>query len=362
VPTLSPEHLERILAAAVQAPSGDNWQPWRFLVSGHRILVYRDPQRDRSPYNVLGKADLIALGAAIENASLMAGQLGYTATEAYFPDPRDGMLAAALTLQAHPTPPDPLADVIRQRVTNRLPYRRAEVPAETWRRILGLVGEGLPGRIAARWDRRSIRRLARILSVADHVLFGNPRFHASLYGAIRWKAHDAQALRDGLPIETLGLKGVEAVGLRLLRSWRLVRRLHPLGLQGAMAGRSRRLTLRSAGLVSVGAPSADDLDFLLAGRLAQRLWLACAAAGLAVQPVTGLLWMALRLDLLGGEGLSPRERADVGEAWRELRQAFDLEDGWRAAMLFRIGFAGPPRGRTQRRPVSDCLLPGDGGS
>src|SRR3990167_10630915 len=74
-----PPHIERILTAANSAPSGENCQPWRFVVSGDTVDVYLRPERDKSAYNWGQRGSLMACGAALENLVLAAGQGGYHA-------------------------------------------------------------------------------------------------------------------------------------------------------------------------------------------------------------------------------------------------------------------------------------------
>ena len=61
--------LESLVSAAVRAPSGDNLQPWRFILDPHKetISIHLDPTRDRSPINAGQRMSRIACGAALEN-------------------------------------------------------------------------------------------------------------------------------------------------------------------------------------------------------------------------------------------------------------------------------------------------------
>ena len=74
--------LEQLVAAAIRAPSGDNTQPWRFILhrASHRIEVHVDEMRDSSPMNAGQCMSRIACGAAIENIFQMARARGWTAT------------------------------------------------------------------------------------------------------------------------------------------------------------------------------------------------------------------------------------------------------------------------------------------
>ena len=79
------ERIRKILEAAIQAPSGDNCQPWRFAVSSNRIDLYDDPAADTSYYNFQQRASLVAHGALLENIALVAPTVGFKVVFNLFP-------------------------------------------------------------------------------------------------------------------------------------------------------------------------------------------------------------------------------------------------------------------------------------
>lgn len=44
------EIIRQIIEAGIRAPSGENSQPWRFLLKGDLIELYNLPERDESLY------------------------------------------------------------------------------------------------------------------------------------------------------------------------------------------------------------------------------------------------------------------------------------------------------------------------
>ncbi len=71
--------LASLLIAAGQAPSGDNTQPWRFVVDPESgtIALEEDATRDPSPMNAGGRMSRIAVGAALENLIRKAQSQGW---------------------------------------------------------------------------------------------------------------------------------------------------------------------------------------------------------------------------------------------------------------------------------------------
>ena len=333
-------HVEKVLEAATRAPSGDNLQPWRFRVEGSSIHVLRDPSRDRSAYNLLARArpDLIAIGACIENAALEAGRLGYSVAATPFPSPEEPLLCATLDLEPGDEAPDPLAASIDERRTNRHGFSSEEIPAALRARLLELVGSDAD-RVHIRGS-GAVERLAATLADADRIVFEDERFHAGLFGAIRWE----KGARDGLAVETLGLSRLEARGFRRLGSFRLVRFLRRLGLVRALAVRGERQIRASGAIACVTAPSLDERDFLAAGRLVERFWLACTAVGLSVQPLFGRVCLALC------SAFGTPLRAGSEEALARVAAELGVAPGEAPAMIFRVGF-GPAAAPSERRPA-----------
>ncbi len=69
--------MQKILEAGVRAPSGENCQPWRFVVAGDTLSIFNIPERDLSPYNFNQLGSMVAHGALIENIVIAATAFGY---------------------------------------------------------------------------------------------------------------------------------------------------------------------------------------------------------------------------------------------------------------------------------------------
>ena len=72
----SPEEVRFVVACASSAPSGGNMQPWRFEARSGAIRAWVDPTRS-SLLDFRNRAALLALGAALEAATIGAPALGF---------------------------------------------------------------------------------------------------------------------------------------------------------------------------------------------------------------------------------------------------------------------------------------------
>ncbi|MCC2666572.1 MAG: putative flavin-dependent oxidoreductase, partial [Gammaproteobacteria bacterium] len=100
------EDLKQIIASAIQAPSGDNCQPWKFKVDKNQIYLINLPERDTSLYSWGQRASYVAHGAAIENISVTAIKLGYETHIELFPNKLDQNLVAKIVFDKNSTSRD----------------------------------------------------------------------------------------------------------------------------------------------------------------------------------------------------------------------------------------------------------------
>jgi hypothetical protein len=137
-----------------------------------------------------------------------------------------------------------------------------------------------------------------------------------------------------------------------LKSWPLVRFLNRFGFSKIAAGNSIELMRRCSAAGLITAPDTSPTSFLEAGRAFQRLWLQATKENLALQPMTAIIFFQLRSRLADYSGLSEGQITLVDELRHDLERFFVGPSHSVPAMLFRIGFAPAPSGRTVRRPAT----------
>jgi sulfur-carrier protein adenylyltransferase/sulfurtransferase len=343
---------DRLLSAAIRAPSGDNTQPWRFVLHRDRITVFVDEARDSSPMNAGQRMSRIACGAAVENMLRVAQAEGWQA------EVEPGSDACLAVISWRPAPEATLAtgrveDTIKSRVTNRRMYDRRPVPDK----VLGALKSATPvlDNVTTHWivDRVRISRLAAVISQADAIMFGQKAMRWAFLSNVRFDAAYNSEVEEGLSLACLEASAPERLGMRtMFRGPNWLFKLS--GTQYVLGSRARKLVKSASGLCVVVAPEDPRTSYmdLLVGRAMQRAWLALHEEGLAVQPMMSLLV----LDNLLDHG-SPELIASLGR-----KRLLALRDGFRAlvpevgsgrpAFLMRFGFAPPPSGRTGRRPLS----------
>ncbi len=307
---------EAVLSAALRAPSAHNAQAWRLapLPDGESYEVHYD-YLDYLPADPDDRDACLGMGAFVETLVLAADRDGFDVDVAPVLRRSGTDLDVArvrVRHRGHATPRDPLAAVIGERHTNRLPYHRRALAPELVADVTSLGCRLLPPAEMA-----DLVREASLLSWSDR------RFVADLKVWTRWRPGAV----DGLAPDCLCLSRTDQVLLRLaLALGRL-----PRWAAVPYAARDVRL-LRSAPAVAVlTAPDLSLPSLFDAGRRLLRSWTSICAHGAAYHPIS------IAVDV-------PRTAARLRE-----------RVGEEPVAMFRIGYADPIAARSGRRPLASVL-------
>lgn len=320
-PTLVIDRLdfEAGVAAAIQAPSMHNSQPWRFRLVGDRIDIMADSSRTPPVADASGWATRIACAAAAYNLQLAFAVRGHPLRLQWLPAIDDQQLLAALT-PAPPRPPTPLQQrlfrAVPHRHSNRRPFRDVPVPTDVRRTLIeaareeGTWLELVVGRIP-------VAAVAEIAHAANRVLQRDQAYVAEL---ANWSGRDLTSV-DGIPAAAGGLAAEP---------------------QDLLPQRPFSDLVRASGndyeqdpLVAVlGTLGDTPIDHLQAGYALQGILLTITDAGLT----SSLLSQPI----------------EVPSAQEQLRLAFGRFGT--PQMVLRIGY-GEGGSSTARRPVTDVIEP-----
>lgn len=349
------ERIRKILEAAIRAPSGDNCQPWRFVIMGDRVDLYDDPAADTSYYNYRQRASLVAHGALLENVALTAPTLGFETTFNLFPTPDNPCHVAQITFVECPATAVTLEPYIAVRATNRKRYQGGLLN-ETRLAAMNVASADLPNvRGFLTNKRQDLDRLSEVVCLSDQLVFENRRLHNFLFEHIRWSDEEAEKCRDGLDIKTLELNALDTLGFKILKNWWLTSLLGKVGVSRLVAGNARKLA-RSASAIGVilGSDSQNPVTYLQGGSLLQRIWLQATKMGLSFHPMSGICFLMQRVADRQADDLSPTHVELIRKAVGKVAVISGTPEP-NVISLFRVGLADPPRVRSQRLDMCQFL-------
>lgn len=346
--------LEKILEAGNAAPSGENCQPWHFIVRGATIEIHLLSDRDQSDYSWGQRASFLACGAAIENIVIEASTQQYLTDVAYFPNKNDTWHVANVALHKDSNiKVDPLATFIKKRITNRKVYAKTPLTDEE-RNLLLTAGRQDDGDFSLIENREEIKTLGRVGSTNEEVMLANKSLHNFFFSHVNWTKEEDEKKKIGFYIKTLELPPPAQIMFRVFQHWSIMRILNKIGFNKIVAQQNGMTNAATAGIGAFMIYNTEPLDFVKVGRSIERLWLTATSLGLSLQPLSGILFFKLKIDAGETTAFSSYEQNLITNAYQEVSQIFKA-DGKHIAFMFRIGRGDTPSAQAVRFPLESVV-------
>jgi len=340
------DDIRKIIADAILAPSGENCQPWKFILrqdAGNTIDLMLLPDRDQSLYSWGQRASYMANGAVLENLTISAREHGYEPKVALFPDENNENLVARIELAKNVTvvPKNPLYPFIAERSTNRKKYDTIILNADQKQALLDCSDPGSiqsqtpnassapagPISILFTEDSDKMKSLAAAGSVNESVMMSNRYLHQFFFSHINWTKEEDDETKIGFFIDTLELPPPALAGFKLFKHWPVTNLLNKIGLSKMIGKQNAQIYAASSGIGIITVPDLSAETFVRAGRVLERLWLTTTSLGLSLQPLSGLLFFMYRIMANDTERFSPAQVEAIKDAYANIRGIFGLTGG-----------------------------------
>ncbi len=348
--------LLKIINSGILAPSGDNCQPWQIYFDGEKLSLKNLAYKDTSLYNVKNITSYIALGAMIENMTIMAKSLGYEVSAKLFPDSENSSSVAILSFTKGLKISDSLLPFIDKRSVNRKKFKPRQLDRHARESLFEATSEFEGAELYMVEDDEKKKLLAKILSVNDRILFENKNLHDFLFKHLHWSKKEVELSRVGMSIASLELGGLQSRMFRLLSSWNVVKFLNILGFSRIVPAQSYRLCRGSSALCMLLMKGKGFKGFVNGGRVFQRIWLTATSQGLALHPMTGVTFLIQRLRMTDKTDLTIAHHRLLIELEKQLGKIFPINEEKSIIMAFRLGYADPPSDKSLRLPVDEVLI------
>ncbi len=363
--------VERLVAAAVAAPSGANAQPWLWVQTGDALVLFYDDSRAKGYMPFRGLPNIIGLGAALENLVLEAHALGLEVRietgQSGMPESPQTVVAVVRFFEAgssqqglEPHVADELVTAIPARCTTRRNVPRSPIDPHHLEALATLVASAGQAGDARLWwatGEAELRKLGDLIGESDRLRILHPQAHYELFEReLKWTREEAERSRDGIDIATFELTPSEHAGFRVARDPRVIAHLNRWGGGKGFEKLSRKAVVSASAMGMLTLPGFDTATFLRGGRLVERVWLAATQRGLALQPLTTLLTHLAWLEHGEGEGMTESMQREVATMRRRLLDSFGLKDDiGEPIFLFRLLIGEPAGGASLRLPLSEVL-------
>ncbi len=300
-----------LLSFAIRAPSGGNAQPWKFSWRSPELHCSIDETRT-SFLDFEGSASKLALGAAVENIVLAAGNSGIRTIIQY---PDDSSSECILRFEEHNNLNLPNQDLFRQifsRATNRKLGDKTSMSNREIE-ILRSAAEQAGGSVRVVTDNDDMVSIGKLLGQCDTLRFLSSRMHTELMSELRWTLEQVESTKDGIDLETLELPSADRAILKVLSRPDIPSFLNRISGGTAIGDGAIKANARASSMLLVTVPKGEAQDFR-GGRCMQSVWLAATSLQLALWP-QGVPFFLLRQARSGKNELTIEESKELIALW-----------------------------------------------
>lgn len=348
-----------LIGAAIQAPSGDNCQPWQFQVGENSIQIHLNPLSDNSPFNSGQFASLVACGAALENVCVAAKANGSSTKTTIYEERDANELVANVDISQSAVAADTfLFGDIWRRTTNRRMYQKRPLLPLMRDSLQKSVEEFPRVKLSLLEGKDKLAQLTDVIEKIDRIRVENQGMHEFLYRSIRFSRQEARETQDGMGIDVLEVGQSGKLFLQFTRSWKVMSLLNKFGFSRYVSHIASRGMKHCSAAILLTVPSLGQKDLILGGQAMQRLWLQLTHLGLYAQPMAALPILRNQWMVGNKENFGPKHMQVLEEVWRSYQVLFpnvNMEEEGQVILL-RLGFDHPFRlSRTARKPVSSVL-------
>jgi len=244
--------------------------------------------------------------------------------------------------------------MIDVRMTNRLVQKKENLP-DFFVSHLKTRKCRLPSiKLKVLTDSDSIKEFKSIISIADKLLLMNKKGHQGLYSEIAWAEDFTEQV--GINVHSLGLNALELAGMQIARDAKVMEALRSLKGGSRFSEMNHKVldTCSGVGLYTVDSLSQEQ--FFTLGQEIESYWLEACANGVSMHPITGLLYLILRLKHSKNHKFSEEEVNDLEHCDKRLRALFQTSPSDNLVFMFRHAIHTKAPKQSNRKPINDVTI------
>lgn len=341
--------IKKIIKESVNAPSGDNCQPWYFSVRDSQLFIYKKDEGNNNFLDFKNRGTFLAHGALIENISIAALHYSYKLAIKLFPGEKDciAVIDFLEDKSSKNTINENLYCALCNRSTNRKAYQDKVISQEIKNHLSEITNP--IGDIVFIEDSEEKRKLFTTTTQMERIALQNKFFHKFFFDSIVWSQEEEQKKKSGLYLKTMELPIPVQMFFKILKYWPIAKLLSKIGFSKKVADSNAEMYQTSSAIIfSIKETSPES--FITIGRVIERFWLTTTYLGIATHPLAGVLYIYQRILEDAGvfDKLTNEEILYVKEGYEHIQNNL-LKNKNTIAMILRIGYSEAPSAISSKR-------------
>lgn len=273
------DKILNILNGALNAPSGDNSQPWRFSIKENTLEIFNDESKTNPIFDSKQYGAYIGHGCLLRNIREVAANAGLQTEVDYFPE-KDRILVSRIKFMPDESSSSDLAQFVQERQTNRSHYKNQKLSIEEkefFQKENVILLDGEKKGVAAEY-----------LSKAEKIVFETKELQDIIFKSLVWTPKVEQKRKEGLFIKTLELNPVQQQMLKFAQNRSVLKLLNKIGFSNLVA-KSNEETYTASSAIGFIVGQRSPESFLSTGETLEKIWLQAISIGMNLQIMNGFV-------------------------------------------------------------------------
>ncbi len=361
--TISENDLDKIIDAAIAAPSAGNNQPWKWVFEKGILFLFHDKYFSWSWGDYYEMGSHMSLGAALENVHLQTEALGLTDNIELFPLKDVPELIAAIRFNKSSSAIDnaaiSFAEHLYTRRTNRKLGKRQKLKPDFYSQFQQIVSGFENVNLYYTENEAELDELAEIIAECDQVRLLNELGHEEFYQEIRWNREQAEKSKDGVELSSVDISQSEIAGFRVAGDWKAVELLANWDQGNAFKRLSLKAVNSASAIMVFTIPDFTHTGLINAGRAVEKAWIFANREGVSVHPLLSSAFFFNRLIHGNAEGLSAHLTKKLTLLRTRFLGIFPLDSanngGQKEVFLMKVSIAEDIGARSLRKNKSELF-------
>lgn len=359
VNNISEIELNKIIDAAIAAPSAGNNQPWKWVFSKGVLFLFHDKYRSWSWGDYYEMGAHMGLGAALENVHLQGQALGLKDNIELFPLSDEPALIAAVRFSPSGENANAIAIDTAKHLFTRHTNRKLDTRQKLSQTFYSGFSEVINGfenvSVLYTEDENDLNELAEVIAECDKVRLLNELGHEEFYHELRWNKQEAEQTKDGVEVAAVDITQSEIAGFKVAGDWKAVSLLAEWEKGDAFKKLSLKGVKSASAIIVFTIPEFTHAQLINAGMAVQKAWIFANQQGVSVHPMLSPAFFFNRLIHGNAEEIAPKVADNLHKLRERFLKIFPLNNDQTEVFVMKVAIADEMGSKSLRKDKSELF-------